>query len=105
MSIAQHLQWRMWHKCTNHRCTNLGQHLARCHGKTLSMLTWHYYKQAGLVEAYSLDLDNLYRFISGIEAGCGAANPYHNRQGPYVVSALKQLACGWCSCHLSRALA
>ena len=48
-------------------------------GKTLSLLAWHYYKQAGLIDAFGLDPEKLYRYLSKIETGYNAANPYHNR--------------------------
>ena len=50
-------------------------------GKTLRLLTWHYFKQCGLIDAHHLDAEKLFEWLSRIEAGYSAANPYHNRQG------------------------
>lgn len=58
-------------------------------GKTVSLLTWHYYKHGGLFEAYTLDPDKLYRFAPRIEAGYSAPDLYHNRQRAYALNVLK----------------
>ena len=51
-------------------------------GTTLSMLTWHLYKQAGLIRDFNLDEQKLCNFLQKIESGYSASNPYHNRKAP-----------------------
>ena len=48
-------------------------------GQTLSMLTFHLYRQAGLIQDFNLDEQKLCRFLQKIESGYRAENPYHNR--------------------------
>ncbi len=48
-------------------------------GTTLSMLTFHLYKQAGLIRDFKLDPPKLCKFLQKIESGYSAENPYHNR--------------------------
>lgn len=48
-------------------------------GSTLSMLTFHLYKQAGLVREFKLDERKLCNFLQKVESGYSAENPYHNR--------------------------
>ncbi|KAL0037875.1 hypothetical protein WJX79_003284 [Trebouxia sp. C0005] len=47
-------------------------------GSTLSMLTFHLYKQAGLVREFKLDERKLCNFLQKVESGYSAENPYHN---------------------------
>ncbi len=48
-------------------------------GHSLSLLTWHYFKQAGLIEGWGFNGEKLWQFLESIEAGYAAANAYHNR--------------------------
>ena len=48
-------------------------------GTTLSMLTFHLYKRAGLIRHFKLDELKLCNFLQKIESGYKADNPYHNR--------------------------
>ena len=49
-------------------------------GATLSMLTFHLYKQAGLIRDFHLDEQKLCNFLQKIESGYSINNPYHNRK-------------------------
>ena len=48
-------------------------------GNTLSVLTYHYLKQTGVIEKWGHDETKLCRFLQKIEAGYSSSNPYHNR--------------------------
>ena len=48
-------------------------------GNTLSLLTCHLFKRAGLITDFDLDHEKLVRFLQKIEAGYSSNNPYHNR--------------------------
>ena len=48
-------------------------------GETLSMLSYHMFKQSGLVEELHLDEPKMIRALQRIEAGYDINNPYHNR--------------------------
>ena len=48
-------------------------------GTTLSMLTFHLYKRAGLIQHFKLNELKLCNFLQKIESGYKADNPYHNR--------------------------
>lgn len=50
-----------------------------CHGKCLSMLTFHLMKQTGIIKEHGLDESKLCHFLQKIESGYDSANPYHNR--------------------------
>ena len=50
-----------------------------CPGQTLSMLGFHFYKQAGLTKHYQMDEHKLCNYLQRIEAGYDSSNPYHNR--------------------------
>lgn len=47
-------------------------------GNTLSLLTFHLFTQAGLIERFDLDPEKLFRFFQKVEAGYSSGNPYHN---------------------------
>ncbi|KAL0049434.1 hypothetical protein WJX82_002295 [Trebouxia sp. C0006] len=47
-------------------------------GNTLSLLTFHFLKQSGGIDAGRLDAAKFIRFSHRIEAGYNPANPYHN---------------------------
>ena len=49
-------------------------------GRTLSMLSFHLWKQAGLIKHYNMDEQKLCNFLQKIESGYSPDNPYHNRQ-------------------------
>ncbi|KAL0024765.1 hypothetical protein WJX79_003822 [Trebouxia sp. C0005] len=49
-----------------------------CHGKCLSMLTFHLMKQTGIIKEHGLDESKLCHFLQKIESGYDSANPYHN---------------------------
>ena len=51
-------------------------------GHTLSLLGFHFYKTAGLIQHFQLDSDKLLNFMQKIESGYDMTNPYHNRSGP-----------------------
>lgn len=48
-------------------------------GTSLSMLTYHLIKQAGLISEQHLVEDKLCRYLQKIESGYDSKNPYHNR--------------------------
>lgn len=48
-------------------------------GETLSMLSYHMFKQSGLVEELHMDEPKMIRALQRIEAGYDINNPYHNR--------------------------
>jgi hypothetical protein len=48
-------------------------------GNTLSLLTFHFLKQSGGIDAGRLDVAKFVRYLHRIEAGYNPANPYHNR--------------------------
>ena len=49
-----------------------------CPGRTLSMLGFHLYKQAGFVSHFKLDDAKLCNWLQRVESGYEAKNPYHN---------------------------
>ena len=48
-------------------------------GETLSMLSYHMFKQSGLIEELHLDEHKMVCCLQRIEAGYDISNPYHNR--------------------------
>jgi len=48
-------------------------------GTTLSVLTFHLYKQASLISHFQMDERKLCKFLQKVESGYSAENPYHNR--------------------------
>lgn len=48
-------------------------------GYSLSLLVWHFVKQAGLIKEMSIDEGKFCAFARKIEAGYNPTNPYHNR--------------------------
>lgn len=48
-------------------------------GHTLSVLTFHLFKQAGLLNEFSVDQAKFWNFLQKVESGYKAENPYHNR--------------------------
>ena len=47
-------------------------------GMTLSLLTFHYLKQTGVIEKWDHDETKLCRYLQRVEAGYKPSNPYHN---------------------------
>ncbi|KAL3161210.1 putative 3',5'-cyclic phosphodiesterase pde-3 [Trebouxia sp. C0009 RCD-2024] len=47
-------------------------------GSTLSVLTFHLFKQAGMFSEFSVDQAKFWNFLQKIESGYRAENPYHN---------------------------
>ncbi|DBB04745.1 TPA: putative 3',5'-cyclic phosphodiesterase pde-3 [Trebouxia sp. C0006] len=47
-------------------------------GYSLSLLVWHFVKQAGLIKEMSIDEGKFCAFARKIEAGYNPTNPYHN---------------------------
>ncbi|KAL0019791.1 hypothetical protein WJX77_003107 [Trebouxia sp. C0004] len=47
-------------------------------GYSLSLLVWHFVKQAGLIKEMSIDEGKFCAFARRIEAGYNPSNPYHN---------------------------
>lgn len=58
-----------------------------CKGKSLSLLGFHLYKQAGLIRDFNLDEAKLINFLQKVESGYTSANPYHN--GIHATSVLQ----------------
>lgn len=48
-------------------------------GTTLSLLSFHFYKVAGIIQHFQLDEGKLFNFLQKIESGYEMSNPYHNR--------------------------
>ena len=56
-------------------------------GYSLSLLVWHFVKQAGLIKEMSIDEGKFCAFARRIEAGYNPSNPYHNRSGSVLAIA------------------
>ena len=57
-------------------------------GSTLSLLFYHFMKQAGFIQEHHLNATQLCKYAQKIESGYDANNPYHNRFRPSILYSL-----------------
>ena len=48
-------------------------------GRTLALLTLHFYQISGFIQHYSLSPTKLFTYLQKLESGYDSSNPYHNR--------------------------